>query len=230
MLLDSQRQPASEPSRGRGHNTLAARSAPSVLLVGRDPLYRNGLRLVLEETGLRVAGEVSSGDEAVAFTAEHRPAVIIVDMRAGARAVEIVRRLNDLAPSPCVLALGETEWGGDITEAITAGANGYLLKGAAPHEIAAAIRAAAAGALVLPPSAASLLRDGGVRRTSAIPLTPRELQVLGLIADGRDNGAIAAELFISRRTAKSHVSHILRKLEAGNRTEAAVHAARMGLV
>jgi DNA-binding NarL/FixJ family response regulator len=104
------------------------------------------------------------------------------------------------------------------------------LKEASPAELAVAIRAAASGALVLPPAATALLRLSEGRRDAAPQLTARERQVLTLIASGRDNGQIATELFISPRTAKSHVSHILRKLKAENRTVAAVHAARIGLV
>jgi DNA-binding NarL/FixJ family response regulator len=230
MLLNSHRHRKGTASEEESPAAFVEQATPRVLLVARDALVRNGLRLVLEKYGLAVSGEASTGDEAVAFVHEHRSDIVLVDMEASARPLEIVRRLSEAAPATAVLTLGEAPGGSAIVEAVAAGATGYLLKEASPAELAVAIRAAASGALVLPPAATALLRLSEGRRDAAPQLTARERQVLTLIASGRDNGQIATELFISPRTAKSHVSHILRKLKAENRTVAAVHAARIGLV
>jgi DNA-binding NarL/FixJ family response regulator len=230
MLLNSHRHRTGTASEEESPAAFVEAGSPRVLLVARDALVRNGLRLVLEECGVAIAGEASTGDEAVACVQECRPGVVLVDMEGSARPLEIVRRLTQAARAPTVLALGDAPGGSAIVEAVAAGAGGYLLKEASPAELAVAIRTAASGALVLPPSATALLRRSEGRRDVAPRLTAREREVLALIASGRDNGQIATELFISPGTAKSHVSHILRKLEAENRTAAAVQAARIGLV
>lgn len=206
--------------------------APTVLVVDGHLLFRSGVRLVLEEGGLRVVGEAASGDEALALVLEHAPAVVIIDADLPPTgATSTIRRLAECAPEVPVLVLADVAGPAEVAEAVLAGAKGYLLKDSPSSVLAAGIRAVAGGAsLVLPPSAVALLRHSGAGRGTMHPLTTRELQVLGLMASGRDNGEIAAELFISPRTAKSHVSHILRKLQAENRTQASVYAARAGLV
>jgi DNA-binding NarL/FixJ family response regulator len=231
MLLDSHAHAAETAFEEKAGDAWAEDDGPAVLLVGRDPLLRSGLRLVLEQSGLSIAGEAASGDEAVELVLADRPSAVLVDMEGSSRPLEILRRLAHLGRREItLLALSETPGGAAIAEAVGAGASGYVLKEASAAELAAAIRASARGALVLPSTAAALLQAPAPRGDAPPCLTARERQVLGLIASGRGNGQIAAELLISPRTAKSHVSHILRKLQAENRTEAAVHAARIGLV
>jgi DNA-binding NarL/FixJ family response regulator len=209
-----------------------------VLVVDDHRLFRGGLRDVLEESGIAIAGEADSGEEALELAPALSPDVVIMDLTLpGISGAEATRRLLAAEPKLTVLVLTVSAEGGDIDEALAAGARGYLLKDATARELVAGVRAAAAGeAPHSPPVAARLvasMRDARRARDAAgdpADLSERELQVLRLISEGRDNTQIARALYISPETVKDHVSHILVKLGVENRIQAAVYAVRTDLV
>jgi DNA-binding NarL/FixJ family response regulator len=209
-----------------------------VIVVDDHDLLRKGLRDLLTEHGLRVVGEAGDGADAVRLVAHAAPDVVIMDLNMPRMSgIEATRRLAEVAPTSRVLVLTVSADDETVAEAIAAGASGYLLKDASGDEIAAGVRAAAGGeALISPLIAARLLERlrpapgaGGPAGTGA-ELTDREVEVLRLLAAGRDNAEIAQELFISPRTVKNHISSILAKLHVDNRIQAAVYAVRKGLV
>jgi DNA-binding NarL/FixJ family response regulator len=156
----------------------------------------------------------------------------------GAGGVETTRRLSSLAPLSRVVVLTISADDGDVMNAVMAGACGYLLKNSSIQELIAGIRAASAGeSLISPQIAAKVLqrlraqsKDADAAETIRAELSDRELQVLKLIANGKDNAQIARELFISPKTVKNHISNILMKLQIENRIQAAVYAVRSGIV
>jgi two-component system, NarL family, nitrate/nitrite response regulator NarL len=210
-----------------------------VLLVDDHALFRAGLSALISEEGFDVVGQASSGPEGIALARELAPDVVIMDLNMpGMSGVEATRALAAQAPASRVVVLTVSGDETSVTEAVLAGACGYLLKDADVDDILAAIRAAAAGeSWVSPRVAGSLLER--VRRGGGAPeaapdgvdagLSDRELEVLRLIAQGKENTEIAADLFMSPKTAKNHVSSILAKLQLQNRVQAAVYAARRGL-
>ncbi|MDP8930644.1 MAG: response regulator transcription factor [Actinomycetota bacterium] len=207
-----------------------------VLLADDHPVVRRGLRAFLEtRDGIEVLGEAADGADAVTLAEAMRPDVILMDLvMPRLDGVEAIRRIRERAPEARVVVL--TSFGSDdrVLEAVGAGAAGYLLKDAEPREVEAAVRAAHRGEALLDPAVtAGLLRGvaGGQRRRSrGADLTPREHEVLTLIACGRSNRQIADELVIAEKTVKTHVSNLLAKLEVTDRTQAAVLALREGLV
>jgi DNA-binding NarL/FixJ family response regulator len=210
-----------------------------VLIVDDHDLFRTGLRNLLQEQGVDVVGEAARGGEAVRFTAELAPDVVVMDLNMpGMSGVEATRQITSLAPLTRVIVLTISEEDGDVMDAILAGACGYLLKDASIQQLIEGIRAAAVGeALISPGIAAKVLRR--VRSTSAHPdiertiraeLSDREIEVLKLIANGKDNAEIAGDLHISPKTVKNHISNILMKLQIDNRIQAAVYAVRSGIV
>lgn len=207
-----------------------------VLLVDDHPVVRRGLRAFLEtRDSIEVLGEATDGSDAVTLAEAMRPDVILMDLvMPRLDGIEAIRRIGERVPEARVVVL--TSFGSDdrVLEAVRAGAAGYLLKDAEPREVEAAVRAAHRGDAVLDPAVtAGLLRGvaGGQRRPSrGADLTPREHEVLTLIARGRSNRQIADELVIAEKTVKTHVSNLLAKLEVADRTQAAVLALREGLV
>lgn len=212
---------------------------PSVLLVEDHQIFREGVRDLLVASGALIVGEAGDAATAVALAAEARPEVALLDLRLpGADGIDATKRIRAVSPTTCVVVLTASTDQSDFLEALIAGACGYILKQAPPEQIVSGIKAAALGGSPLAPSLApSLLdrlreapEDGKPTPASASPLTRRERQVLALIAVGKDNAEIAAELVISQHTVKNHVSGILAKLEVENRIQAAVYAVRKGLV
>jgi two-component system nitrate/nitrite response regulator NarL len=201
-------------------------------------MFRTALRQLLEENGpLRVVGEAATGEGAVTQVREHAPDVVVMDLAMpGLGGVEATRLIIDEAPHTSVVVLTVSEEASDVVDAIVAGACGYLLKSASIDELIAGIRAAAAGdALISPGIAGRLLSHVREQAAPASPspttqLSARELDVLKLVAEGKDNAEIAAELFISPKTVKNHISNILMKLQISNRIQAAVYAVRRGIV
>jgi DNA-binding NarL/FixJ family response regulator len=202
-------------------------------------LFRTGLRNLLEEQGVQVSGEAASGSEAVRSVREMAPDVVVMDLNMpDMGGVEATRHITAVAPLTRVLVLTISDEDADVMDAILAGACGYLLKDASIEELMAGIRAAWRGeSLISPGIAAKVLQR--VRATSANPeiantirseLSDREIEVLKLIANGKDNAVIAAELHISPKTVKNHISNILMKLQIDNRIQAAVYAVRSGIV
>ncbi len=210
-----------------------------VLLVDDHDLFRTGLRNLLEESGLEVIGEAATGAEAVRLVRELAPEVVVMDLNMPAMTgVEATRHITSLSPLTRVIVLTISDQDEDVMAAIVAGACGYLLKDASIQDLIRGIEAAAAGeSLISPHIAAKVLRQ--LRATTAdtegaatirSELSDREIQVLKLIANGKDNGQIARDLVISPKTVKNHISNILRKLQIYNRIQAAVYAVRSGIV
>ena len=210
-----------------------------VLLVDDHDLFRTGLRSLLEEQGLQVVGEAENGSAALQLASELAPDVIIMDLKMpGLTGVETTRQISGMAPLTRVVVLTISADDEDVMNAVMAGACGYLLKDSSIDQLIAGIRAAAAGeSLISPQIAAKLLqrlRAGGADEVAAetirAELSDRELEVLRLIANGKDNAEIARELYISPKTVKNHISNILMKLQIDNRIQAAVYAVRSGIV
>jgi two-component system, NarL family, response regulator LiaR len=214
-----------------------------IVLADDHPIVREGLRAVLEtQSDFTVIAECSNGEEARQLVAELRPDVILLDLEMPVMdGVETIRHLRHLPHVPRIIVFTAFDNDERIINAIQAGADGYLLKGSEPREeIFKAIRLAMEGSSLLQPVVASkLLRHIGqqhreLRDTARMPqveeLTERELEVLHLLAQGMPNKEIASQLVISERTAKFHVSSIMSKLGATNRTEAVSLAAQSGLI
>ena len=210
-----------------------------MLLVDDHDLFRSGLRSLLEEQGLQVAGEADNGQAALRQVSELAPDVVVMDLNMpGLTGVETTRQLTTIAPHTRVVVLTISVDDEDVMDAVMAGACGYLLKDSSIDTLIAGIRAAASGeSLISPHIAAKLLQrlraqttDVAAARTIRTELSERELEVLRLIAIGKDNAEIARELFISPKTVKNHISNILMKLQIENRIQAAVYAVRSGIV
>jgi DNA-binding NarL/FixJ family response regulator len=202
-------------------------------------LFRTGLRTLLEEQGVDVVGEADTGTRALEQIRETAPEVVVMDLNMpGISGVEATRQIAMIAPLTRVLVLTISDQDADVMDAILAGACGYLLKDSTIDELMAGIGAAAQGESLVSPAIASKVLQR-LRATSTSPreaetirseLSEREIQVLKLIANGKDNAMIAAELHISPKTVKNHISNILMKLQIDNRIQAAVYAVRSGLV
>jgi DNA-binding NarL/FixJ family response regulator len=210
-----------------------------VLLVDDHDLFRTGLRGLLEEQGLQVAGEAENGSVALRLVTELAPDVVIMDLKMpGPSGVETTRQITTVAPLTRVVVLTISADDDDVMDAVVAGACGYLLKDASIDQLIDGIRAAAGGeSLISPQIASKLLQrlrahtpDMVAAQTVRAELSDRELEVLRLIANGKDNAEIARELFISPKTVKNHISNILMKLQIENRIQAAVYAVRSGIV
>jgi len=210
-----------------------------VLLVDDHDLFRSGLRNLLEEQGVTIVGEAPTGAEAVRHVRELAPDVVVMDLNMpGMGGVEATRHIAGISPLTRVVMLTISDEDNDVMDAILAGACGYLLKNASIQELVAGIEAASRGeSLISPYIAAKVLQR--VRATSAhadiaatirSELSDREIEVLKLIANGKDNAVIAGELHISPKTVKNHISNILMKLQIDNRIQAAVYAVRSGIV
>ena len=210
-----------------------------VLIVDDHDLFRTGLRNLLEEQSVRVVGEAATGGEAVRIVRELTPDVVVMDLNMpGMGGVDATRHISSIAPLTRVVMLTISDEDTDVMDAILAGACGYLLKDASIEQLISGIEAASRGeSLISPGIAAKVLQR--VRATSAQPeianqirtqLSDREIEVLKLIANGKDNAVIAGELHISPKTVKNHISNILMKLQIDNRIQAAVYAVRTGMV
>jgi DNA-binding NarL/FixJ family response regulator len=219
----------------------AARSAETlrVLLVDDHDLFRTGLRNLLEEQTVQVVGEAADGAQAVRMVRELAPDVVVMDLNMpGMTGVEATRQVTSLAPLTRVVVLTISDQDEDVMNAILAGACGYLMKDSSIQDLMQGIRAAAVGeSLISPHIAAKVLqrmRATGTNEADAATiraeLSDREIEVLKLIANGKDNAQIAAELHISPKTVKNHISNILMKLQIDNRIQAAVYAVRSGIV
>jgi DNA-binding NarL/FixJ family response regulator len=208
------------------------------LIVDDHDLFRRGLRELLEEQGIRVIGEAASGRDAIALAARARPDVVVMDLGLPRLSgVDATRELVAADPDARVLVLTVSADERTVLDALIAGASGYLLKDATIEEIAAGVRAAAAGESFVSPRVAhhvlGRLRGHAGVTSDPMPddtrLSERELEILRLVAEGCDNDQIAESLVLSPRTVKNHVSSILTKLDMDNRVQAAVFAVRKGL-
>jgi DNA-binding NarL/FixJ family response regulator len=211
-----------------------------VLVVDDQELFRAGLRLVLRpQPDLEIVGEAADGRQAVALVGRLRPDVVLMDLRMPAMdGIEATRRIIAAGDgAPRVLAL--TTFGDDehVYAALRAGASGFLLKDTPAEQLIAAIRAVDRGDALLGPSVTRRVIEGYVQARSAPPrdikldrLTPRELEVLKLVAQGLSNAEIAAMLVVSEATVKTHVARTLMKLDLRDRVHAVVMAYETGLV
>ena len=213
-------------------------SAIRVLVADDQPLVRAGIRRVIEaDAALAVIGEAADGHEAVALARALKPDIVLMDIRMPIfDGIEATRRLVDEGSEARVVVL--TTFGHDdyVLGALRAGASGFLLKEAPPEEILAAIHVVAAGdALISPAVTRSVIeelhrRPPRAELTAKLEhLTPREREVLGLLARGLSNGEIAAELVVGEGTVKTHVAHVLAKLGVRDRVQAVVFAYEAGV-
>src|SRR5919106_2780976 len=199
-------EPASEPLR--------------VILVDDHPVYRAGLSRLLRESGVDVVAEVPNGESALEAVEAMAPDVVVMDLNMpGMSGLEATRRLVAQSPATRVLIVSVSAQEADVTDAILAGASGYVLKESPVEEVVAGIRAAAAGESLLSPRIAGTLLDRIRDREQVqpelppIPLSDRELQVLRLVAQGRGESEIGETLHIGAGTVTKHISSLLMKLQ-----------------
>jgi DNA-binding NarL/FixJ family response regulator len=205
-----------------------------VLLADDHALFRRGMaELLRDQPGFELVGEVGSGPEAVALAARSEPDVVLLDIHmpagSGLEAVQPLKEGGDIK----VLMLTVSDKDRDLMAAIKAGADGYLLKNAEPRQLFRAIRRVTEGESILSPEVTAKVMRWAAERPPAgekVALSPREREVLQYLAQGKTSGEIASELVISISTVKTHVHHILQKLEAANRAEAVAKAASKGLL
>jgi DNA-binding NarL/FixJ family response regulator len=212
-----------------------------VLLVDDQALFREALAVLLDvRTEVDVVGEAGNGDEALAKAAEVHPDVVLMDLRMPVLdGIAATRRLRAEQPGVRVIALTTFDDDSEVFAALRAGAVGYLLKDVSSDRLVEAIAAAARDESVLQPSVAAkvLARfarlpadDGPAPQPLVVPLSDRELEVLRRLADGRSNREIAADLFLAEGTVKNHVTNVLAKLGARDRTQAALRARALDLL
>ena len=212
----------------------------SVLIADDQALVRVGLRKVLEtEPELAVVGEAVDGEDAAAAARRLRPDIVLMDIRMPVLdGIEATRRIVRAHPDTRVLIL--TTFGLDtyVYDALRAGASGFMLKDAPPEEIVAAVRIVASGEALLAPAVTRAVIEEFVRQRPAVQpapasvaeLTPREREVLDLLARGRSNAEICEQLVISEATTKTHVARILQKLCLRDRVQTVIYAYESGLV
>jgi len=207
---------------------MAASAIITVLAVDDHPLIRDGLATVIgREPDMRVVAEAADGEQAVERYREHQPSVVLMDLRMPVmNGVEATRAILMEFPSARVIALTTFEGDEDIYQALAAGARGYLLKDMLRTELVSVIRSVHSGRSGIPPIIAAKVAS----HTPRIGLTPREMEVLQLIAEGRSNPEIAIRLGRAEGTMKIHVRNILEKLGASDRTEAVTIAIRRGII
>jgi DNA-binding NarL/FixJ family response regulator len=217
-----------------------AAAPPSVVIADDQALVRGGFRMILSAAGINVVAEAVDGAQAVAAVLRHRPEVVLMDIRMPEMdGLEATRRiLAAPAASGCrIIMLTTFDLDQYIYAALTAGASGFLLKDVTPEQLVAAVRLVRSGDALLAPSITRRLVERFAPRASARPavhgdlsdLTPRELEVLRLLARGLSNAELAAELTLSEATVKTHVARILAKLQLRDRVQAVVLAYETGL-
>lgn len=213
-----------------------------LLLVDDQSLFREALRTLLSlQPDFDIVAEAENGERALALVRTHRPDVILMDLRMPVMGgVEATRRVLQATPGTRVVVLTTFDEDEEVFEALRAGAVGYLLKACSADKLCESVRAAAKGASVLEPSVAARLmaevnrfaahNGKKVAQPLADPLTERELAVLTLLAAGRSNKEIGSALNITEGTVKNHMTNVLGKLGALDRTQAALRAREMGLI
>jgi DNA-binding NarL/FixJ family response regulator len=212
----------------------------TVVLADDQALVRRGFRLILEtEPGLEVVAEAEAGQQAVDAVRRHRPAVVLMDIQMpGLDGLEATRRiLGQGSNQTRVLILTTFERDDYVFEALQVGASGFLLKTAPPEDLLTAVRVVARGEALLSPSVTRRVIQEVTRHQRRAPrspeldrLTQRELEVLRLLAEGRSNAEIAAELYLSEATVKSHTSSVLSKLGLRDRVQVVIFAYKQGII
>lgn len=202
-----------------------------VLVADDHPVVRGGVvGLLGEEPDIEVVAVASDGEEAIDLALEHRPDLVLMDLRMpGVDGVAATEAIHTANPAIRVLVFTTYETDENILGAIEAGASGYLLKASPAEEVLAGVRAVAAGETVLGPSIAARLVSR-VRTAPTPTLSARQLEVLRLVAAGRSNPEIAAELFIGESTVKTHLGAIFERLGVSDRTRAVTRAMELGLL
>jgi DNA-binding NarL/FixJ family response regulator len=202
-----------------------------VLVVDDHPVVRDGLRGMLSsEPGMQVVGECGDGESALSFVAAHEVDVVLMDLRMpGMGGVAAIRALAAKSPDVKVLVLTTFDTDSVVLPAIEAGATGYLLKDSPTADLVEGIRAAHDGRATLAPSVANLLLTS-VRSPSARRLSPRELEVLRMVAGGATNKEVASQLFLGETTVKSHLLNVFDKLGVRDRAAAVSEGHRRGLL
>lgn len=211
---------------------------PRVLIVDDHRLVREGLRRTLEDAGYEVVGEAADGAEGIAMAEELRPHVVLMDVSMPVLdGITATRRMRSRAPDAHVLVLTMHADEELIADARSAGAGGYLLKDASSEEVVAAVRAVLDGRNVISsgiaePRAEPLLPGDGEEDGDgeAPELTPRELQILQMLADGCSPSDVAERLVISPKTVRNHLTNVYDKLDVGSRSQAIVVALKYGLI
>lgn len=204
--------------------------ALSVLLVDDHTMLRQGLRRALEAEGIRVAGEAANGADAVRMALELRPDVVLMDVSMpGTDGIEATKRLLNADARQLVVILTMHIDREVVEKAIRCGAVGYLTKDCSLGDIVSAIRLAASGDTVLSPGLAEAMLHE-VHKAEEPVVSPREEEVLQLVADGLGTTEIAEKMYISQKTVKNHLASIYEKLNARDRTQAVLTAVRMGIV
>jgi len=208
-----------------------------VVIADDQTLVRGGFRLILNSAGIPVVAEAADGKEAIAATLSHRPDVVLMDIRMPEMdGLEATRRILASRADVRIIMLTTFDLDQYVYAALTAGASGFLLKDVSPEHLIAAVRLVRSGDALLAPSITRRLVERFAPRPTGSPaadlscLTPRELEVLGLVARGLSNAELAAALTLSEATVKTHVARILAKLQLRDRVQAVVLAYETGLV
>jgi DNA-binding NarL/FixJ family response regulator len=219
---------------------IATETAPlRVLVVDDQELVRAGFCVILEAAGFTVAGEAADGAQAVEIAARERPDVVLMDVRMPVMdGLEATRQITASPDAPKVVILTTFDLDDYVYEALRAGASGFLLKDSPRADLVAAIRVVAAGDALLAPSVTRRLIEAFARRPASMApapsrlssLTPRERDILLLVARGHSNTEIAAELVVSEATVKTHIGHLLAKLGLRDRVQAVILAYETGAV
>jgi DNA-binding NarL/FixJ family response regulator len=208
--------------------------ATTVLIADDHEIVRRGLASIFKDSSVRIVAEAATGAEAVRLARRHKPDVVLLDVRLGTEdGLDSIKRLRTAVPTARVVAFSAFDNPTYVARAVSAGAHDYILKSASRADLITAVTGAASGA--------APTRGGELRRMATsmankelpadadVPLTPRETQVLRLVAMGLSNREIADALEISVETVKEHVQNLLRKVDLADRTQAAVWALRNGL-
>jgi DNA-binding NarL/FixJ family response regulator len=218
---------------GRRGTAIPGAGPLRVVIADDHRVYRQGLARLLTASGIDVVAQAADGLEAIELVEEHAPDVAVIDLNMpGLSGAEVTRRLIERNPASRVLVVSVSAQEQDVTDAILAGASGYVLKDGPVEEVVAGIRAAAAGESLISPRVAAMLlrkiRARGAPKPEELlsPLSARELEVLQLVSEGKANHEIAEALVIDESTVRNHISSILMKLRADHRVQAAVRAVR----